>query len=118
MARCLRTIGSRPKAWIGAAIGAGTQILGSFLNSNKEREAARQAMLQQEHQQALQFTQTMNQQNALTQNAQKAYEEQFRLPYRRGGRQRLRNAVSITDGGVAIPEGNGTFLLRGARATY
>lgn len=113
MARHLRTNGSRPKCWIGAAIGAGTQILGSFLNSNKAKNAALAAKREAEHRQTVEYANMQTQQNALMENAQKAYEEQFRLPYRRGGRQRLRNAVSITDGGVAIPEGNGTFLLRG-----
>lgn len=113
MARHLKTNSSRPKCWIGAAIGAGTQILGSFLNSNKAKNAALAAKREAEHRQAVEYSNMQTQQNALMENAQKAYEEQFRLPYRRGGRQRLRNAVSITDGGVAIPEGNGTFLLRG-----
>ena len=113
MARHLRTNGSRPKCWIGAAIGAGTQILGSFLNSNKAKNAALAAKREAEHRQTVEYANMQTQQNALMENAQKAYEEQFRLPYRRGGRQRLRNAVSITDGGIAIPEGNGTFLLRG-----
>lgn len=113
MARHLRTNGSRPKCWIGAAIGAGTQILGSFLNSNKAKNAALAAKREAEHRQTVEYANMQTQQNALMENAQKAYEEQFRLPYRRGGRQRLRNAVSITDGGIAIPEGNDTFLLRG-----
>lgn len=114
MARHLRTNGSRPKAWIGAAIGLGTQIIGGLINKNAQEEQAWAAKKEQDYQNAVEFARNMNQQMRLTQNAQKAYEEQFRLPYRRGGRQRLRDAVSITDGGVAIPEGNGTFLLRGS----
>lgn len=113
MARCLRTAGGRPKAWIGAAIGLGTQIIGGLINKNVQEEQARDAQRAQEQQDAINLALNKTEQMRLTQNAQKAYEEQFRLPYRRGGRQRLRNAVSITDGGVAIPEGNGTFLLRG-----
>lgn len=113
MARCLRTNGRRPKCWIGAAIGLGTQIIGGLINKNAQEEQARAAQRIQEQQDAMNLALNKTQQMRLTQNAQKAYEEQFRLPYRRGGRQRLRNAVSITDGGVAIPEGNGTFLLRG-----
>ena len=113
MARCLRTNGRRPKCWIGAAIGLGTQIIGGLINKNAQEEQARVAQRVQEQQDAMNLALNKTQQMRLTQNAQKTYEEQFRLPYRRGGRQRLRNAVSITDGGVAIPEGNGTFLLRG-----
>lgn len=113
MARHLRTNGSRPKAWIGAAIGLGTQIIGGLLNKNAQEEQAQIAKKEQDYKNALEMARNTTEQMRLTQNAQKAYEEQFRLPYRRGGRQRLRNAVSITDGGVAIPEGNGTFLLRG-----
>lgn len=114
MARCLRTAGGRPKAWIGAAIGLGTQIIGGLINKNAQEEQDWAAKKEQDYQNAIEFARNMNQQMRLTQNAQKAYEEQFRLPYRRGGRQRLRNAVSITDGGIAIPEGNSTFLLRGS----
>lgn len=113
MARCLRTNGRRPKCWIGAAIGLGTQIIGGLINKNAQEEQARATQRVQEQQDAMNLALNKTQQMRLTQNAQKAYEEQFRLPYRRGGRQRLRNAVSITDGGIAIPEGNGTFLLRG-----
>lgn len=113
MARHLRTNGSRPKCWIGAAIGAGTQILGSFLNSNKAKNAALAAKREAEHRQAVEYANMQTQQNALMENAQKAYEEQFRLPYRRGGRQRLRNAVSITDGGFEVSLGNDISLLRG-----
>ena len=113
MARCLRTNGRRPKCWIGAAIGLGTQIIGGLINKNAQEEQARAAQRAQEQQDAMNLALNKTQQMRLTQNAQKAYEEQFRLPYRRGGRQRLRNAVSITDGGFEVPLGNGTFLLRG-----
>lgn len=114
MARRLRTAGGRPKAWIGAAIGLGTQIVGGLINKNAQEEQARAAQRLQEQQNAIDLALNKTQQMKLTQNAQKAYEEQFRLPYRRGGRQRLRSAVSITDGGVATPVGDSTFLLQGS----
>lgn len=114
MARCLRTAGGRPKAWIGAAIGLGTQIIGGLINKNAQEEQARAAQRLQEQQGAIDLALNKTQQMKLTQNAQKAYEEQFRLHYRRGGRQRLHSAVSITDGGVATPVGDSTFLLQGS----
>lgn len=114
MARRLRTAGGRPKAWIGAAIGLGTQIVGGLINKNAQEEQARAAQRLQEQQNAIDLALNKTQQMKLTQNAQKAYEEQFRLPYRRGGRQRLRSAISITDGGVATPVGDSTFLLQGS----
>ena len=40
-------------------------------------------------------------------------EDELRVLYKKGGRRKLRNAAMITDGGVAIPLGNGTYLLQG-----
>jgi len=114
MARCLRTAGGRPKAWIGAAIGLGTQIIGGLINKNAQEEQARAAQRAQEQQDAINLALNKAQQMKLTQNAQKAYEEQFRVPYAKGGRKRLRSAIGITDGGVATPVGDSTFLLRGS----
>lgn len=114
MARCLRTAGGRPKAWIGAAIGLGTQIIGGLINKNAQEEQARAAQRAQEQQDAMNLALNKAQQMKLSQNAQKAYEEQFRVPYAKGGRKRLRSAIGITDGGVATPVGDSTFLLRGS----
>ena len=114
MARCLRTAGGRPKAWIGAAIGLGTQIVGGLINKNAQEEQARAAQRLREQQGAIDLALNQTQQMKLTQNAQKAYEEQFRVPYAKGGRKRLRSAIGITDGGVATPVGNSTFLLQGS----
>ena len=91
MARCLRTAGGRPKAWIGAAIGLGTQIIGGLINKNAQEEQARAAQRAQEQQDAMNLALNKAQQMKLTQNAQKAYEEQFRVPYAKGGRKRLRS---------------------------
>ena len=120
MARYLRTVGKRPKADAGltlgivsAGLGAATNIIGGLFNRHAQKEAAKRQMEMQLHNNAIKVAQSETQALNQTVNAENAYEEQFRLPYRRGGRQRLRNAVSITDGGVAIPEGNGAFLLRG-----
>lgn len=114
MARCLRTAGGRPKAWIGAAIGLGTQIIGGLINKNAQEEQARAAQRAQEQQDVMNLALNKAQQMKLSQNAQKAYEEQFRVPYAKGGRKRLRSAIGITDGGVATPVGDSTFLLRGS----
>ena len=148
----------RPKAWIGAAIGAATSILGSVLSASAKRKQEEEQRRSQDLQNSLKRAESLNQMFGLTQDAQKEYENRFRLNYnnggrikadlgtyipilgnlagslvdefsssnnnyvepeeerttlRKGGRRRLRNGVSITDGGYAIPIGSNTFLLRG-----
>ena len=80
----------RPKAWIGALIGAATSIAGSLINShNQEKQLREQRALEREklvRDNAI----AQSQQLLLNQNAQKAYEQQFRMPYRLGGPKRFR----------------------------
>lgn len=103
----------RPKAWVGAVIGAASSLLGSILNSNAQEKQLEEQRRIQAHKDAVTRAENMTQAFGLTQNAQKEYEDRFRLPYAKGGRRRLRDGVSITDGGYAIPIGQNTFLLRG-----
>lgn len=116
MRRKLKNAGNadRPKAIWGALIGAATSIAGNIINSNAQREqASRQAAMEEamrKKQEANNMIESIN----LTRNAQKAYEEQYRTSYAKGGRRKLRHGVQITDGGYAIPLGNNTFLLRGS----
>lgn len=80
----------RPKAWIGALIGAASSIAGSLINShNQEKQLREQRALEREklvRDNAI----AQSQQLLLNQNAQKAYEQQFRMPYRLGGPKRFR----------------------------
>lgn len=114
--RKLKNSGSvdRPKAFLGALIGAGTTIASAIINSNAQKEQAR---LQHEldlKTKAIEEANSMAQAYNLTENAQKAYEQQFRTPYAKGGRRKLRHGIQITDGGYAIPVGDNTYLLRGS----
>ena len=115
--RSLRCGGSleRPKAWIGAVIGAGTSILGSILNANAQKRQQEELRRQQEHKAAIERAEGLTQALGLTQAAQKEYEDRFRIAYSCGGRKKLRNGVRITDGGYAIPIGHNTSLLRGGK---
>jgi len=120
MERKLRNRGERPQAFIGALIGAAGSLVGSIINANaQKRQAEEQARLQREAQareEAKNMTTALN----LTENAQKAYEDQFRINFKCGGRRKLKNGghgyynAAITDGGYAIPIDNDTFLLRGS----
>lgn len=104
---------ARPKAWIGAAIGAATSLLGGILNSNAQERQQREQRRLQEHNEAIERAQDLTESLGLMQAAQKEYEDRFRVPYSCGGRRKLRYGIRITDGGYAIPIGRNTFLLRG-----
>lgn len=103
----------RPKAWVGAVIGAASSLLGGILNADAQEKQLEEQRRIQAHKDAIARAENMTQALGLTQNAQLEYENRFRLPYAKGGRRRLRDGVSITDGGYAIPMGDDTFLLRG-----
>lgn len=102
----------RPKAFLGAVIGALGSVASSLISSDNQKELARQ---QQEAEDRRYYSQmATNLTNAFNnRDAQEAYERQFRVAYNKGGRRRLRNGFRITDGGYAIPMGDDTFLLRG-----
>lgn len=76
----------RPKAWIGAAIGAATSILGGVLSSNAQKKQERELRRQREHQAAIQQAEAMNTSLATSQQAQTEFENRFRLNYGNGGR--------------------------------
>ena len=103
----------RPKAWVGAVIGAASSLLGGILNADAQEKQLKEQRRIQAQKDAVTRAENMTQALGLTQNAQLEYENRFRLPYAKGGRRRLRDGVSITDGGYAIPIGDDTFLLRG-----
>lgn len=104
----------RKQAWVGAAISTAGTLIGSLFSSNSQKEAAKAAAREAEYQNTLSFGNNLSEQMNGMKSAQKAYEEQFRALYKNGGRSRLRNAVGITDGGIAIPAPNNSFLLRGS----
>jgi hypothetical protein len=123
----LKRGGERPQAWIGAVIGLASTAASLYSNwknrqaqvqMNNDNIAAQNAEIERQNQLAL----ANNQANSL--NNYYAAEEIRRrnlgqdLIYACGGRKSLRAAtgakVKITDGGIAIPIGNGNFLLRGS----
>lgn len=116
MRRKLKNAGNadRPKAIWGALIGAATSIVGNIINSNAQREQASRQAAMEEAMKRKQEANNMIESINLTKNAQKAYEDQYRTPYAKGGRRKLRHGVQITDGGYAIPIGDNTYLLRGS----
>ena len=79
-------LGYRPKAWIGAAIGAATSILGSVLSSNAQKKQLEAQRREQAYKNALQTSQGLNESMKLMQDAQREYENRFRIAYRNGGR--------------------------------
>lgn len=103
---------NRPKAFLGAVIGAFGNIANSLIQGSQQEEIARR---QQEAEDRRYYSQLAANMSTVLNNrdAQEAYEKQFRMAYKNGGRRRLRQGVNITDGGYAIPIGQNTFLLRG-----
>lgn len=98
---------SRPKAWIGALIGAAASIGSSLINANSQKKQMEEQR-KLEHEKLIRDSAVaQSQQMLLTQNAQKAYEDQFRMPFRRGGR------IRTTDGGTDYYIGNGLHQVVG-----
>lgn len=86
MANRIRLRDARPKAFWGAVIGAATSLIGSAINANQQRKAAREQKHQQELADARNLAANMTQVMNLNENAQRAYEDQFRTNFRLGGR--------------------------------
>lgn len=86
---------SRPKAWIGALIGAAASIGSSLINANSQKKQLEEQR-RIEHEKLIRDSAVaQSQQMLLTQNAQRAYEEQFRMPYRLGGPKRFRSRSKV-----------------------
>lgn len=118
------TCGGRPKAWLGAVIGAASSLASGLISSNSAKKQQEEALRQQRNQaimqQNAQLASVYN--SALAGNANLAnIDYTDNMIYRCGGRKKARSGIArrlespyITDGGVAIPLGNGLSLLRGA----
>lgn len=114
--------GRRPKAWVGAAIGAASSILGSIFSSNSQERLMREQMEEQrrlrEHDNALKTAQSLTQSLNLQQDAQKEYEDRFRINYKCGGRRKLANGAKITDGGPVLNLSTGGLYYAGDKVPY
>lgn len=116
--------GGRPKAWLGAVIGAASSLASGLISSNSAKKQQEEALRQQRNQAIMQ----QNSQLASVYNSALAGNANLtnidytdNMLYRCGGRKKARSGIArrlespyITDGGVAIPLGNGLSLLRGA----
>lgn len=116
--------GGRRKAWLGAAIGAVSNLASGLIGSNSTKKQQEEVLRQQRNQaimqQNAQLASVYN--SALAGNANLSnIDYTDNMIYRCGGRKTARSGIArrlenpyITDGGVAIPLGNGLSLLRGA----
>ena len=103
----------RPKAWIGAAISAVAGIASSLINANAQKKAAaRQARAQEAAENRKYATDLTTQLNNSSADDTQFY-DQFKTEFKNGGKVKGYNA-RITDGGIAIPIGHNTSLLRGS----
>ena len=109
----VQRINQRPKAFIGAAISVGTQLIGGILNSQKQKrqeEAQRRLIKKQEYQQRAAY---MTQQTAVDNDIYTDIRNQLM----RVGGDTSRKGVTpiISRGGTAVPIKKNTFLLKGRK---
>lgn len=114
----MRTINNRrPKAFIGAAISVGTQLIGGIIGGAKKRKAEEAARLEQERQAKLQAAQ--QQASYMTENAENdanVYKNIRNQLMRNGGNIPRKGAAPlIAEGGTAIPIKKDSFLLKGRK---
>lgn len=114
----MRTINNRrPKAFIGAAISVGTQLIGGIIGGAKKRKAEEAARLEQERQAKLQAAQ--QQASYMTENAENdanVYKNIRNQLMRNGGNVPRKGAAPlIAEGGTAIPIKKDSFLLKGRK---
>ena len=109
----VQRINQRPKAFIGAAISVGTQLIGGILNSRKQKkqeEEQRRLAKKQEYQQQAAY---MTQQTAIDNNSYADIRNQL---MRVGGDIPRKGATPIVSrGGTAMPIKKNTFLLKGRK---
>lgn len=113
----VQRINQRPKAFIGAAISVGTQLIGGIIGGAKKRKAEKAAQLEQERQMKLQTAQ--QQASYMTANAanDNAVYADIRNQLMRIGGDTPRKGVApiISRGGTAVPIKKNTFLLKGRK---
>lgn len=114
----MRTINNRrPKAFIGAAISVGTQLIGGIIGGAKKRKAEKAAQLEQERQAKLQAAQ--QQAAYMTENAENdanVYKDIRNQLMKNGGNIPRKGVVPlVAEGGTAIPIKKDSFLLKGRK---
>lgn len=109
----VQRINQRPKAFIGAAISVGTQLIGGILNSKKQKrqeEEQRRLIKKQEYQQQAAY---MTQQTAIDNDTYADIRNQL---MRVGGDTPRKGVTPIVSrGGTAVPIKKNTFLLKGRK---
>lgn len=109
----VQRINQRPKAFIGAAISVGTQLIGGILNSRKQKrqeEEQRRLVKKQEYQQQAAY---MTQQTAVDNDTYADIRNQL---MRVGGDTSRKGVTPIVSrGGTAVPIKKNTFLLKGRK---
>lgn len=109
----VQRINQRPKAFIGAAISFGTQLIGGILNSQKQKrqeEEQRRLIKKQEYQQQAAY---MTQQTAVDNDTYADIRNQL---MRVGGDTSRKGVTPIVSrGGTAVPIKKNTFLLKGRK---
>lgn len=116
-----RRLHDRPQAIWGTLLSAGIGLASNLISSKKQakaqEEAAAEQAAAQQYADAIRSANNMSQVLNAARDRQNEYLDDFHVNYANGGkvcRRRLRTGGVITDGGVAIPMDNDTFLLQGS----
>ena len=103
--------GKRPKAFLGAAIGAVGAIAGGIIGgisaNSQRKKAAAEARRQKMYEENRSLTQAYSNAGEL----QDEYEKRFQKTFKTGGKQKIEPVIA--EGGTAIPIDSNSSLLRG-----
>lgn len=105
--------GKRPKAFLGAIIGAVGGLASATIGAISARKQRKQQEKLQERQKTLQEDASMTQAYSNSIELQNDLERQRRMEYKNGGKKSNGISPVITKGGVAIPISSNVSLLRG-----
>lgn len=103
--------GKRPKAFIGAIIGAVGSIASGVIGGIAKRKQAKAEARRLQEEKDIKQGQAMTQAYSTADELQNEYENKYKVEYKNGGKDKVDPV--ITEGGKAIPIDKDKFILRG-----
>ena len=103
--------GKRPKAFLGAVIGAVGTIAGGVLGAVSANSQRKKAEAEARRQKMYEENRSLTQAYSNAGELQDEYEKQFQKTFKTGGKQKIKPVIA--EGGTAIPIDSDSSLLRG-----
>ena len=103
--------GKRPKAFLGAAIGAVGAIAGGIIGGISANSQRKKAEAEARRQKMYEENRSMTQAYSNAGELQDEYEKRFQKTFKTGGKQKIKPVIA--EGGTAIPIDSNASLLRG-----